>query len=216
MKNHPLVIKPTRFINVTTKLTLNVPMPARPAYIPRPHFNGRPDPSELDWNLVPKTIWGSNLRTRLPKKDWDILRHETYPINAIGKTYLCEWCNSSGLLQQRKHPVECHEWWDYDDTEHIQKLEGLLCLCPLCHAECHYGRSKAVFSRTQLRVLHSHIKYLHCMDDEKLQEGIAHEFELWHKRSQHKWEQDLSWLATKEGHKVTHIPAYKGLKEINL
>ena len=68
---------------------------------------------KLTIELVPKTAWFSNLRSILARAAWDKLRKESYK-NAAHK---CEICGGYG----KKHPVECHEIWEYDDKNHIQK-----------------------------------------------------------------------------------------------
>jgi 5-methylcytosine-specific restriction endonuclease McrA len=49
--------------------------------------------------------------------------------------YRCQVCGGRGS----KHPVECHEIWHYDDENKIQKLMGLIALCPSCHQVKHIG-----------------------------------------------------------------------------
>ena len=68
----------------------------------------------LTVELVPKTAWYKNLRSELPEGKWDQLRKHSYRL----AEYKCEICTGKG----DKWPVECHEIWDYDDVNHIQKL----------------------------------------------------------------------------------------------
>jgi len=56
---------------------------------------------------------------------------------------LCETCGGCGP----QYPVECHEIWNYDDTRLIQKLDGLIALCPDCHEVKHIGLAGARLSR---------------------------------------------------------------------
>jgi hypothetical protein len=44
-----------------------------------------------------------------------------------------EICKETGKTQGYKHNVECHEIWEYNDEDKIQKLIGLISLCPICH-----------------------------------------------------------------------------------
>src|SRR5579862_704679 len=94
----------------------------------------------LTINLIPSTAWYKNLRSELPKGEWDKLRKAQYKT----ANYVCEICGASGLEQGFKWPVEAHEVWEFDDKEHIQKLISLIALCPLCHMCQHYGRSSAI------------------------------------------------------------------------
>lgn len=86
---------------------------------------------KLTIELVPKTSWFTNLRSVLSTEQWDIVRKKTYK-NA---NYKCEICGGKG----NKHPVECHEEWEYDEINHIQKLKNLIALCPKCHQVKHMG-----------------------------------------------------------------------------
>ena len=49
--------------------------------------------------------------------------------------YKCELCCGKG----ETHPVECHEIWDFDMQNKVQKLIGLISLCPKCHKVKHSG-----------------------------------------------------------------------------
>ena len=72
---------------------------------------------------VPDSCWYSNLRSALPKKIWDVLRHDAYD-RAGGKCMIC------GRKTTR------HE------ENHIQKLDNILALCHDCHAVIHIGRTQ--------------------------------------------------------------------------
>ena len=95
--------------------------------------------TELRIQLVPESCHYSNLRTQLPRRQWDVLRKTQYEIAG----YRCEICDGIG----KKHPVECHEQWEYisiDDPTcsnvyRTQKLMGLIALCPLCHQVVHWA-----------------------------------------------------------------------------
>lgn len=86
---------------------------------------------KLQIEMVPSSCWFSNVRSQVSARQWDIIRHAIYK-KADNK---CEICSGRGS----RHPVECHEVWEYDDTTHIQKLLKLVALCPLCHEVKHLG-----------------------------------------------------------------------------
>ncbi len=88
-------------------------------------------PPRFGVELVPASYWFSNVRSHVTREVWDQLRRQTY--EATG--HICEICGEVG----RKHPVECHEVWHYDDEWRIQKLERLIALCPSYHAVKHSG-----------------------------------------------------------------------------
>ena len=85
----------------------------------------------LTIELVPKTCWFTNVRSAVTAPTWDKLRHLT----ASKAGHLCEICGGRG----KRWPVESHERFSYDDKNHVQKLEGLIALCPPCHEVKHIG-----------------------------------------------------------------------------
>lgn len=135
----------------------------------------------LTIELIPKTSFFKNLRSELPQSQWDALRRMTYK-NA---NYKCEVCGGKGS----KHPVECHEIWEYSGS--IQKLIGLIALCPKCHMVKHWGL-------TQLRglehVAFAHLKQVNNWSHKQVQEHIKEAAELWHERNKIKWKLDLTWI----------------------
>jgi len=88
-------------------------------------------PLKLTIDLVPKGCWGQNLWSMLPTPIWDSIRKECYH-KAGGR---CEVCSAEGVQ------LQCHEVWHYHSIDRVQKLIGLLCLCPKCHQVKHIGRS---------------------------------------------------------------------------
>lgn len=113
---------------------LRPPSPlTRPPREPDPSF----DSARLKLELVPRPLWyTSNIRTILPKEDWDLLRRAVYR----RANYLCEMCGGRGP----DHPIECHEVWHYDEGARTQALERMTGLCPSCHGVKHMGRSRIV------------------------------------------------------------------------
>ena len=138
----------------------------------------------LTVELVPRGQWGANLRSELPKKDWDRLRREQY--KKAG--YVCEICGGKGS----RHPVECHEIWHYDEDTNTQRLDGLIALCPTCHSVKHLGRSFAVGNgERSVR----HLMKVNKWTREDAEHYIEAVFEQWAQRSQKSWKLDLSWLS---------------------
>ena len=75
---------------------------------------------KLTIELVPSTAWYSNVRSNVTSSQWDVLRKECYK-NA---GYKCEVCGGKGP----KHPVECHEIWEYNDESFTQTLKRSYCV----------------------------------------------------------------------------------------
>jgi hypothetical protein len=138
---------------------------------------------KLTIELVPSTCWFSNVRTVLSKKQWDVLRSKVY-----SEAYdICEICGGIGP----KHPVECHEIWEYDDKKLIQKLTGMIALCPDCHMVKHIGLAQ-VMKKGDLAIKHlMKVNKLKKADAEKY---VADSFKKWAERSQKKWKLDISCL----------------------
>jgi hypothetical protein len=137
----------------------------------------------LTVELVPSTCWFSNVRSEVSKEDWDRLRTATY--KKAG--YRCEICGGRG----RRWPVEAHEIWHYDDATHTQTLLGLQSLCPDCHQVKHIGLSEARGRRDEaLR----HLARVNGWSIEDAEMYVEVQFEVWSRRSQHRWKLDISWL----------------------
>lgn len=134
--------------------------------------------------LVPAQQWGDNLRTRLPRAQWDALRRACYA--AAG--HRCEVCGMRGS----RHPVECHERWEYDERKRVQKLVGLIALCPRCHEVKHFGR--AVATGNEMRAL-EHFARVNDLTPAAACDEVEAAFDLHEYRtSLGAWQLDLSWL----------------------
>ncbi len=87
---------------------------------------------KLNFELVPDGCWYSNLRTILPKEQWDILKKDAKR-RAGGKCMIC------GAASSR---LEAHERWSYNEKTETQKLEDIIAVCPDCHHVIHIGRTQ--------------------------------------------------------------------------
>lgn len=145
---------------------------------------------KLTVELVPKTCHYSNVRTTLKTKDWDIIRHISYE-NA---NHACEICGQTGLEQGYKHKVECHEIWKYDDKKKVQKLIGLISLCPLCHQVKHIGRAMAIGKQPEV---FKHLEIINDWNHKQVAEHLAEAFMLNKERSKYEWSLDISILIKK-------------------
>lgn len=137
----------------------------------------------LTIELVPKTCWYTNVRSNVPKNYWDMIRKQVY----IMAGHQCEVCGGVGS----RHPVECHEVWHYDDVNYIQKLNGMVALCPACHSVKHIGRaSMNGYFNISLR----HLSQVNDWDLDTAARYIRHQKMIWEERSQHEWKLDISVL----------------------
>lgn len=142
---------------------------------------------KLTIELIPTTCHFSNVRTMVTPKDWDKLRFASYEL-ANNK---CQICGDNGLNQGYKHKVECHEIWEYDDINHIQKLTGLISLCPTCHQVKHIGRAIAIGKQKEC---FKQLAKINNWNQEQILLHITSSFELHKKRSKFQWTLDISIL----------------------
>lgn len=132
----------------------------------------------LQIDLVPRTAWGSNLRSRYPQH-WDAIRKSTYRAARMR----CECCGANARL-------ECHEVWDYSAPP-VQRLVRLVALCNLCHAAQHFGAAQA---RGEADAVASHILEVNGWSDRQLEQHIANAFALWRARNRIEWATDTAEL----------------------
>lgn len=133
----------------------------------------------LTLDLVPSSAWNQNLRKLLPKNAWGKIRAEVLKKSE----QKCMICGQKGKL-------DCHEVWDYDDTNRIQKLAGFLALCRLCHAVKHLGYSdlKGNFSHDRL------VKHFMKVNGCSHQDFLNHQkvaYAKFEERSHFEWGLDL-------------------------
>lgn len=137
----------------------------------------------LTIELVPSTSWFNNVRTAVSKSQWDYLKSKVFS----KAYYTCEICGGVGP----KHPVECHEIWSFDSKKLIQKLEGMIALCPDCHMVKHIGLAE-VQGKKILALLH--LRKVNNMTRKKAEAYIADAFKVWAERSKKNWTLDISHL----------------------
>lgn len=137
----------------------------------------------LTVELVPKTCWYTNVRSNVTQQEWERLKKIVF-----GRArYVCEICGGRG----DKWPVECHEVFAYDDERHVQKLVGLLALCPACHTVKHIGLAGV---RGKSGAALAHLARVNRWSRNDAELYIEACFEIWYRRSRHQWELDLSYL----------------------
>ena len=143
------------------------------------------DTPKLTIELVPETAWHKNLRSALSRAEWDKLRQRTY--QEAG--HCCSICGGKG----RRHPVEAHEIWEYDDEAHVQTLVGLEALCPACHLCRHFGFA---LIQGQGGKSYNHLMKVNSWTRQQTEFHISEAFRIHASRSCHPWELDLTWLSS--------------------
>jgi hypothetical protein len=137
----------------------------------------------LTIELVPATSWGNNIRAVMTAKQWNALSGIV-----CNRAYnVCEICGGVGP----KHPVECHEIWEYNDRKQIQRLAGMIALCPDCHMVKHIGYARVQGKYDQAA---KHFRKVNGLKKIEAEETIKTAFQRWRDRSKQDWTLDLSHL----------------------
>lgn len=134
-------------------------------------------------DLVPSTAWFSNLRSELTKQEWRDLSHATYRLAANR----CQVCGGQGP----RHPVECHERWEFDLNSRTQSLLGTVALCPACHEVTHFGFAR-VRGRTNEAL--AHLMKVNAWSRNEAVDHVNTAMDLGRIRSKVEWKLDARWL----------------------
>lgn len=138
---------------------------------------------KLNIELVPSTVWNSSLYQLLPRNIWNTIRDDH--IERHGRK--CQICDET------RGVMNLHEIWNYDDTKHIQKLEGFILLCRMCHHVKHIGLAGILASQGKLdynKVI-EHFCEVNACSKKEFEVHKAEAFETWSIRSFYEWEQDF-------------------------
>lgn len=142
---------------------------------------------KLTIELVPQNAWYVNLRSLLTKDQWDQIRKEQYK----QAKYVCEICGDSGKNHGYPYPVECHEKWQYDDTNHVQTLIGLIALCPFCHKTKHSGLAQ---KNNEMNIVVRQLVKVNSMTYREAEIYIHSCFMKWEERSEFSWMTNIEWI----------------------
>lgn len=125
----------------------------------------------------------NNVRVVLTAEQWDILRKRV----SAAAWDVCQICGGVGPA----HPVECHEIWEYNEKTKIQKLAGMIALCPSCHLVKHFGFARVTGKE---EAAFKHFMKVNELTKKEAEAEITKAFETWRKRSLVDWKLDLSGL----------------------
>jgi hypothetical protein len=144
-----------------------------------------PQELRLTIELVPQGLWGINLHKS--GSAWDKLRKQVY----AQYSYRC------GICQTENATLSCHEIWQYDDALHIQKLNGFIALCTMCHHCKHMGRARILASEGKLdfnKVVEHFIRVNQCSFEE-YEVHRKEAFKTWKERNKYAWTTDFGVYA---------------------
>lgn len=137
----------------------------------------------LEIELVPSSVWESSLYRLLPKKEWNRIRDDI--ISEKGRK--CQICGEiEGVMN-------LHEIWSYNDEKYLQKLEGFLLLCRMCHHIKHLGLAGILSKQGKLnydKIIEHFCKVNNCSKKD-FKRHKAKAFKIWENRSKHQWTQDF-------------------------
>lgn len=143
----------------------------------------RPGQYRLTIELIPESAWRKNLRAMMSQTQWDKIKDDV----AEAAGHRCEICGGRG----GRHPVECHERWSYDEKSWVQKLVGLLALCPSCHRAKHLGVSMRI--GTIERDI-GHLAKVNGIGRAEAEAYVQWAFDRQRSRMRLGWTQDVEWL----------------------
>jgi hypothetical protein len=132
--------------------------------------------------MMPDTTWEDNIRLKMTTGQWDAVRKHAYA--AAG--FRCEICGCAPSPH-----LECHETWAYDETWAVQRLVGLLSLCPLCHKAHHVGLAGRLGMLDDVK---DHLRAVNRWDNHQLFIAMQYATDEADRRSAVAWTVDLSWL----------------------
>lgn len=171
-----------------------------------------PTEPRLTIELVPQTAWYTNVRSNVTPADWELCKRFVRDRS----NDRCEVCGSRG----KRWPVECHEVWSYDiDIVHrpplvaryveagdglptaetpvghpvrVQRLTGLIALCPSCHEVKHIGRAEAMGN---LERALKHLATVNGWTYSLARQYAIGAFREYRERSRYQWALDISYLS---------------------
>jgi hypothetical protein len=161
---------------------LRKPEPAAPAAAPITPLPILP----LMIELVPRPCWYSNMRKVMTEYQWDTLRRKVYAEHH-------DRCAICGSERGPGNWLQCHEIWEYDDTNHVQTIKGFTALCEWCHHVKHIGLAGILSEEGKLdydRVVAHFCSVNHC-GREDFARYYEQAFAIWRERNQHAWTTEL-------------------------
>lgn len=147
----------------------------------------------LKIELVPSTAWNLSIYKTLKNNNqesiWKEIKEEIF--GKEGKK--CWICGKENCR------LEAHEFWEYDDKNHIQKLMDIHHLCNLCHKIKHIGfwchtldgKKKLNEEGLDKIDLINHFCEINNCSEIEFKKHEEEAFKIFDDRSQHKWKQDF-------------------------
>ncbi len=147
---------------------------------------------KLSVKLIPISLWNRSIY-KLLKSTGKIHRWRKLKDKIFEKEgHKCWICGSEGKL-------EAHEFWEYDDKNHIQRLKGIHHICIKCHRVIHFGfscytsDSRNLLQKQGLTCndLITHFCKVNNCTPKDFFEHLREANDLHAERSRHQWKQDF-------------------------
>ena len=159
---------------------------------------------KLSIELVPSTIWHVNIYSHYKKSNQMNKWHELKQYLFETEGNFCWICGKENIF------LEAHEFWDYDDYKHVQKLVAVHHLCNLCHKVKHIGLwlhspdgdNMLKKQRMKKDDIINHFCEVNNCSSADFRKHDNEAFAQWEERSKFKWKQDLGMYDPKYGLKV--------------
>ena len=136
-------------------------------------------PPKLPLNLIPSTSWWKNVRSKIPKVQWDLIRKKVYQ----RAHYTCEIC------QAKITRLDCNEVWTYQENKQI--LTKLEAICRLCHLTQHMGYASLI---GQHQAAFNHLLKINNWTGEQGKVYVQAKFAEWEQRNKVEWILDYGIL----------------------
>lgn len=148
---------------------------------------------KLPIELVPSTLWFESIYqicVRNKKiKVWQTFKEDLF----LKEGRKCHICGAENTK------LEAHEFWNYDDKNHIQKLESIHHLCHLCHKikhsglwfETDYGLENLKKQNLTTEDLINHFLKVNNCTRKDFEKHYAEAFKIHAERSKYQWTQDF-------------------------
>jgi len=102
----------------------------------------------------------------------------------------CEVCQR-GQDREARRWLEAHERWAYDDSDNVQALRRLICLCTNCRTTTHFGLASISGKSAEA---FKHLCTVTELPANQASQHIDAAFALWRRRSAITWDLDLNIL----------------------
>jgi hypothetical protein len=148
---------------------------------------------KLTIDLIPSTVWFSSLYQIYKKNNqlhrWNEIKRELF--EKEGRR--CWICGKETIR------LEAHEFWEYDDKNHIQKLKAIHHLCDMCHKIKHIGfwcytkrgRNQLAKAGLTKEDLINHFCKVNNCSKREFEKHEKEAFKVWRERSKYEWKQDF-------------------------